>query len=424
MHPSIGKSVKPTSQAERIHSLDFLRGLAILGILFINVENFAYPDSWSPWKYGFDAELDRNTRFWVYFLTQGKFATMFTLLFGVGFYVFMERLEKKGLGLVAIEIYSRRLLWLFIIGVFHAYFIWNGDVLYHYAICGLLLFPFRSLSNKALLFSMLVLILVQANNSFEKVSQRRESFNNYLAIKSCESSERTPLENKRVNYWNSFLKEKLQNKEEVIPPKETYLKGLVETYRSATVHKGMLYYQGFFFPTLMMMIMGIYLYRSGIFTSYHSWKHYWLITLSLLIIGVTLNYFRYYHWTFTYFQPVLSFWKDLSFTFHKQILGVAYILLFNGVYQKFLSRRKIWLVSLVGRTALSNYLLQNILMSFLFYGYGLAMYNRYSRSDLLLVVLVIWVIQILLSWLWDKKYSQGPAEWFWKKMTYKSSSLS
>ncbi len=413
-------SLKPTSQAERIHSLDFLRGLAILGILFINAENFAYPDSWSPWKYGFDTELDRNTRFWVYFLTQGKFATMFTLLFGVGFYVFMERLEKKRLGLVAIEIYSRRLLWLFIIGVFHAYFIWNGDVLYHYAICGLLLFPFRSLSKKALLFSMLILILVQVNNSFDKVIQRRDSFNNYLAVKSCESSERTPLENKRVDYWNTFLKQKPQNIEEVLPPKETYLQGLLETYRGANVHKGMLYYQGFFFPTLMMMIMGIYLYRSGIFNNHHSWKHYWLITLPLLVIGMTLNYFRYYHWTFTYFQPVLSFWKDISFTFHKQILGVAYILLFNGVYQKFLSRRKAGLVSVVGRTALSNYLLQNILLGFLFYGYGLAMYNRYSRSELLLVVLVTWIIQILLSWMWNRKFSQGPVEWFWKKMTYSS----
>ncbi|MEM8896055.1 MAG: DUF418 domain-containing protein, partial [Bacteroidota bacterium] len=121
--------LQPTQTSSRIPSLDFLRGVAILGILFINIENFAYPDSWSPYKFGFDEPIDRATRFWVYFLTQGKFYNMFALLFGVGFYIFLERLEKKSLGLSAMDIYSRRLLWLFVIGVTHAYLIWSGDVL-------------------------------------------------------------------------------------------------------------------------------------------------------------------------------------------------------------------------------------------------------------------------------------------------------
>ena len=73
--------VNATGVADRIPSLDFMRGMAILGILLINTETFAYPDSWSPYKYGFDAPIDRTTRFWVYFLTQGKFYSMFALLF-------------------------------------------------------------------------------------------------------------------------------------------------------------------------------------------------------------------------------------------------------------------------------------------------------------------------------------------------------
>ena len=290
--------VGPTDKLARIDSLDFLRGLAILGIVFINIENFAYPDSWSPWKYGFDSPLDRDTRFWVYFLTQGKFATMFTLLFGVGFYLFLERLEKKKLGIKAVDIYLRRLLWLFIIGVFHAYFIWNGDVLYHYAICGLLLFPFRSLSMRSLTFSILVLVLIQVNNSYEKTAQRRTSYESYLEIKDNLESERTALENKRVRYWESYLSQKGPDTSKLEIPKKTYLSGLKETYKHSRVHKGMLYYQGFLFPTLMAMIIGIYLYRSGIFKDYRSWRYYWLVTLGLLVVGLLLNYFRYYHWTY------------------------------------------------------------------------------------------------------------------------------
>ncbi|MEM7297280.1 MAG: DUF418 domain-containing protein, partial [Bacteroidota bacterium] len=338
---------------------------------------------------------------------------------GVGFYMFLERLEKKRIGLFAMDIYARRLLWLFIIGVCHAYFIWNGDVLYHYAICGLLLFPFRSLGNKALLYSILILTLIQVNKSWLKTSQRQNSYSNYLEAKDLPESERTELGNKRVNYWNAFLEQKKPSEEVVEVPKETYLKGLKETYLKANVHKGMLYYQGFLFPTLMAMIIGIFLYRSGIFIDHGTWKYYWIITLSLLTIGLILNYFRYYHWTYTYFQPVLSFWKDLAFTFHKQILGIAYVLLLNGVYQKFLSRKR-GIISAIGKTALSNYILQNVLLGLIFYGYGLSRFNEYSRSELLGIVGVFWIIQLVASHIWLRRYTQGPLEWFWRKMTYKN----
>ena len=83
----------PTQSSERIGVLDFLRGIAVLGILAINDESFCYPDPWSPSAFGFEAPVDHQVRFWNYFLTQGKFFSMFTLLFGVGFYIFLERLE-------------------------------------------------------------------------------------------------------------------------------------------------------------------------------------------------------------------------------------------------------------------------------------------------------------------------------------------
>jgi len=411
--------VRPTHLSSRIGSLDFLRGLAILGIVFINIENFAYPNSWSPWKYGFESSIDRDTRFWVYFLTQGKFATMFTLLFGVGFYLFLERLERKKLGLKALDIYARRLLWLFIIGVAHAYFIWEGDVLYHYAICGFLLFPFRSLSTKGLWFSVLVLVMIQGSNAYQKTQKRKESYQNYLEVKDLTDSERSDLENKRVKYWDNFLGSKEPDTTFVKVPKETYLKGLVESYNAAIVHKGMLYYQGFLFPSLMVMIIGIYLYRSGIFIDYRNWKYYWVITFSMLIAGLFINYYRYHHWTYDYFKPVLNVWVDWAFTFNKQLLGIAYILFFNGLYQRFLVNWNVYPISIIGRMALSNYLLQSVLMGFLFYGYGLAWFNLYTRAQLPWMVVTIWVVQLILSWLWSKKFSQGPVERFWKRMTYR-----
>ena len=85
----MGIKVEPTKLNERIPSLDFLRGIAILGILFINIESFVYANPWSSYQYGYETSLDTSTRFWVYFLTQGKFYNMFSLLFREGFVIFI-----------------------------------------------------------------------------------------------------------------------------------------------------------------------------------------------------------------------------------------------------------------------------------------------------------------------------------------------
>lgn len=412
--------IQPTSTSDRIPSLDFLRGIAILGILFINIENFAYPDPWSPWKYGFNNPIDHNTRFWVYFLTQGKFYTMFALLFGVGFYMFLERLENKGLGLKAMDIYTRRLLWLFVIGIAHAYLIWSGDVLYHYAICGLILFPFRSISSRNLIFIVMFLGSLLLLKSFEQTSRRLERFEAYEQAIQIPENLRTPDDLKKITYWDNQTAIKSPDTTWMPAPKATYLIGLKETYEHANVHNGQLYYQSLLFPSLIVMILGIVFYRSGIFSDYRIWKYYWLISLVVLLLGLAINYSRFYHWTYEYADPVVSFWKGWLFTFPKELLGIGYILILNGIYQAFMRDMNLKLISNIGRMALSNYIFQNTLLGFIFYGYGLAQHNQFSRFELLGIVAAIWIIQMALSWFWLRRFSQGPLEWAWKKLTYKN----
>lgn len=411
--------LKATSQSERIPSLDFLRGIAILGILFINIENFAYPDSWSPWKFGFESSIDRASRFWVYFLTQGKFYTMFTLLFGVGFYIFLERLSNQGLGLKAMDIYARRLLWLFVIGVGHAYLIWDGDVLYHYAFCGFILFPFRSISSKNLLLIVGLLLSLILIKSYDLVNRRVVSYQKYETAMEL-SRELTAEEQKRATYWENKLNKKAADTTTYPLKKETYLIGLKETYNTASVHKEQLYLKGGLFRSLILMILGIILYRSGIFRDYRVWKNYWIITLSLLSISLSINYLRYDHWTYHYHEPILQGWKEMLFTFAKELMGISYVLVLNGIYQKYLGSLKVKMISKIGRMALSNYIFQNILLGLIFYGYGLGKFNQYSRFELLGIVLIIWMVQLALSWLWMKNHTQGPLERVWRKLTYAS----
>ena len=406
--------------SDRISSLDFLRGVAILGILFINIENFAYPDSWSPNKFGFDQPIDRTTRYWVYFLTQGKFYTMFALLFGVGFYIFLERLEKRGTGLRAMDIYARRLLWLFVIGVAHAYLIWSGDVLYHYAICGLLLFPFRSFQSKYLIMVIAILASLLMIKTYEQTLRRQAWKATAEAAALTPAGERTDKQNRSIDFWNDKLLLHPPDTSSYPAPKPTYWLGLKATYAQASVHQGMLYYQGLLFPSMIVMLIGILLYRSGIFSDYRHWRYYWPVSLTLLAIGLWINHDRYSHWTYDYDEPVLSIWRSWLHTFPKETLGIAYVLILNGLYQSLKPLRQARFITNVGRMSLTNYLFQNTLLGFIFYGYGLAMFNQFSRFELLGMVLLIWALQLTLSWAWLKSHDQGPLEYWWRKLTYQS----
>jgi len=266
-HSLMPEAIQATAGTERIPSLDFLRGIAVLGILFINIESFAYPEPWSPWKFGYASPIDHDTRFWVYCLTQGKFYTMFALLFGVGFYLFLERLEQKQLGLRAMDVYARRLLWLFVIGIVHAYFIWSGDVLYHYAICGLLLFPFRSFKTSALLVVLAVLVCLQLSRSYEQTQRRQGWQADYMAAMQISESARDAAARKAIQRWENLSRKREPDTSTVVVQKRTYRIGLQESYAQGSAHKGMLYYQGLLFPSLMVMILGMLLYRAGSLTA-------------------------------------------------------------------------------------------------------------------------------------------------------------
>ncbi|WMN13002.1 DUF418 domain-containing protein [Marivirga salinae] len=412
---------QPTKINERIGSLDFLRGVAILGILFINIESFAYPNPWSSWQYGYDSSIDHNTRFWVYFLTQGKFYTMFALLFGVGFVIFMERIQEKVKGLKALDLYARRLLWLFVFGVLHAYLIWDGDILYHYAICGFLLFPFRAVQSKYLILIVAFLSSLLFIKSYENIENRKDTFASYQKALKVPENQRTEDETKRINSWEKRYSIKSSNTTEVIEnPKPTYWEGVKSSYTKLKVHKGAFYHQSLILSTLIVMSIGMLLYRTGIFSDYRSWNYYWIITISLVIVGLLINYLRYFYWTYKDHEPVLQVWKALLFTFPKELLGIAYVLLFNGIYQVFLKNINIKVLSKIGRTALSNYIFQSIILGLIFYGYGFGLFNQLFRFELLGFVVIIWIIQILLSMLWLRYHKQGPLEFIWRKLTYKS----
>ncbi|MDW3194740.1 MAG: DUF418 domain-containing protein [Cytophagales bacterium] len=407
------------SSQERISSIDFLRGLAVLGILVINIESFAYPDPWSPYKYGNQESLDHQVRFWVYFLAQGKFFSMFTMLFGVSFCLFIDRLSGRASSPNAMALYVRRLWGLFLIGVAHAYLIWDGDVLYHYAICGLLLLPFRSFKVSGLVIVLSVLVLLVAFNAIQSTQRTARQQNAFELAKAKPANERSEAEQQAIASWTRRTTRKQPVTEVVEVPRNSIWESIQVNASHQKVHKGALFYQGILFRTLIMMVLGMIGYRLGAFHDYRSIKGYWLFTVFLLVLALLVNYYRYDQWTFKYHQPVTQLWAGVAFAFPKELLGLAYMMLFNGLFQLVRPFSKLKGITNMGRMALSNYLMQSLICGSLFYGYGLGWYNHFSRSELWLIIPCIWTFQIAISSWILMNYDQGPVEKLWRTFIYK-----
>ena len=152
--------VEPVAAGERLSSLDILRGFALLGILLMNITGFGF-----PWNGDRDLSsaagiADPNLAVWVItsVLFEGKMRATFSMLFGAGMVLFTTRAEARQSGSDSAELYYRRLLWLLAIGFLHARFLWDGDILYEYAVGGFLLYPLRKLPPKALLLAGLLLL--------------------------------------------------------------------------------------------------------------------------------------------------------------------------------------------------------------------------------------------------------------------------
>ena len=155
-------SLTPLQPSDRIHSLDIMRGIVLFGILLMNINGMglarAYGD---PTVSGGSTGWDLYTWIATNMLFEGTMRALFSLLFGVGMYILLDRLEKKGAGLKAADIYFRRLMWLLFFGLVHGYLLlWVGEILYSYALMGFLVFSFRNMAPKKLIFIAILLFSI------------------------------------------------------------------------------------------------------------------------------------------------------------------------------------------------------------------------------------------------------------------------
>lgn len=382
----------PVSPGDRIQSADILRGLAILGILLMNIASFSgQAGSLEAWSEAIDRAVFILTRL----LVEAKFYSLFSFLFGWGMAIQMDRLQKRGVSYPATML--RRLAILFLMGVIHAIFIWSGDILAVYALCGVILLLFRSRSDRFLLAAsaafMLAAILIQ------HPSPAAEAFRSWYAEKS-----------------GLFAFD--------LSPGHVYVDG---SYSQVTRVRAQEFLQTFttlpytFGKVFAMFLLGFFIGKRGLLRRAEE-NPRWLDPLlwTALALGLTLNGF--YVLTLTGqldLAPQQSrFLGNAVRTIGAPVLMLAY---FAAILR--LMRDRNWAHRLaafgdVGRMALTNYILQSIVATLLFYGYGLGLYGRVDPTFTLALTLTLYSFQVRLSRWWLGSHRFGPLEWAWRSLTY------
>jgi uncharacterized protein len=421
----------PASQGERIIILDSLRGIAILGILLMNIPAFGLPHS-AISDYTLNAQSKLNYFLWYVFgpgVFEGSQRAIFSMLFGAGTLIFIGRLENRLSGLLPVEYFFRRQLWLLLFGLFNAFvLLWFWDILFHYAICGLFLFPFRRLKPKYLLAAAgvaLILMTVRENLDLyrqQSVIARGERVAAFDTAKvKLSDAQRSDL-----NAMNDLKTKSTPQAKEKTKAEELRVGrgGYPDLYRSRSEMaardetEGMYYF--LLWDVLLFMFIGTAFFKLGILQGQAKTKVYAWMAILGLGIGLPVSYLfviNDVNHNFNWFEIAktknFEFYELQRFVHSIGIFGLIMLLYKSGWFK--------WLFALmrpVGQMAFTNYLAQSFLCGLFFYGIGFGFFGKLQIYQLYYVVAVVWIIQIIWSHLWLRQFRFGPLEWLWRSLTY------
>ena len=399
------QAAAPVREKERIAILDILRGFAILGILVVNMRWFNTPvgiltSELSLW----DRPVDQVVKFLVYAVFDAKFYVLFSMLFGYGFWLFMNKSLPPGKSVV--RLFSVRLFILLLIGAAHVIFLWPGDILVFYALVGFVLILFRSVRDRTLLrwavgvvaapVILLTLVFLGSLDSTFAAEMQKTLDERAAAMRDL-------ADRALVIYTSGSFAQIVAIR--------------LEEYQA--ILEGVLFFQ---INILAYFLVGQWAARKGILAEVEA--HLPLLRRLLfwgLIIGIPANLFYAYVAVFgnLYDLGGMALAVSALTMFGSPLLTLGYvagfILLYRQGHLKKLGRG----LAAVGRMALTNYLAHSVVAALLFHSYGLGLYGAMSPGIGLLVVAVIFGLQIPFSLWWLQRFRFGPVEWLWRTLTYR-----
>lgn len=416
-------TLAPISGRERIDTLDVLRGVAVLGILLMNIQGMGLP--WERGRPPLPVALNID---WVAFLIQdvvfaGSMRGLFTLLFGAGMVVMLRRADEIQ-GAAAIQAYLTRCFALLLLGIANfAVFMWPGEILFNYGLCGFLLLLFRRADNRVLVTGAAALLV------FMSVALGTPSLDRAQTLRTAEAAIAAKAQGKKLT----------KEQTEAIEKRETMIKKSTPTPEERqkerelrTSFPGVLAWSTrawldfnytpmsilFVLESLAFMMIGVVLLRTGVLTGERSAGFYASLALGGYAAGLLVRgAMAAISWRAGYLpNPVTAEWRGFVYELGRLpttlgLLGLTVLLFQQGVMGPLAG-----VLKAVGRMALTNYVAQSVITSILFYAFGL--YDRLGFAQLMGLAGLIWIFQGIFSVLWLKVYAMGPLEWLLRCLTY------
>ncbi|MEO6731853.1 MAG: DUF418 domain-containing protein [Ferruginibacter sp.] len=420
----------PITPQERIVIIDSLRGIALLGILLMNIPYFSLPFPAAD-NLTLNNELGTaNQKVWYFvnWFLEGSQRAIFSMLFGAGIILFITRLEKKVEGMMTAEYFIRRQLWLLFFGLVNAFvLLWPGDILFQYAICGIIAFAFRRLPAKALLVGAFIcLVLMTARENVDMVREQHKISKGEAVAKLDTTKVKLTDQQKEELGAMTALKEKFGSESQLKEMKKNLRQvrgSYEEVYQNlSNVSAKLEFFYTYYglWDVLSFMFIGMAFYKSGVLLGTAPTKVYWLLFVVGLGIGLVISYFRLQPLfvakfnRYEYIKNAYAEYYEISRTFRSVgIFGLIMLLYKSGLFA--------WLFKVmrpVGQMAFTNYLMQSFICAMYFYGFGWGMFGHLQRYEIYYVVAAIWLVEIIWSHVWLRYYRFGPLEWLWRSLTY------
>lgn len=394
----------PTQQTERIVAIDVLRGFALLGILVMNIRMFAsvFASYGNPTVYVDWTGANRWVWLAGHLLADLKMMAIFSMLFGAGIVLMTTRQEAKGLK--STGVHYRRMGWLLLIGLIHAYLIWPGDILVLYAVVGMIIYWARhwyvpvQIGVGLMLLAFGTLILLGSAVSMENWPPEMTS-----EMKAMWAPSEQALNDELAAFGGSWL--------EQMPARAKLSIG----WQTG----GFLFFGIWRVGGLMLLGMG--LFRLGIFNAKRSVGSYLAMTIIGFLVGISVIYAGYQRNVDANFAFEASSMTSINALFN--YIGSLFVALaWVGLVMLVVKAGALsWLtkaLSAVGQMALTNYLMQSIICTTIFYGHGFGLFGKFDYLQQMYVVLSVGIVQLIWSPLWMQSFRYGPFEWLWRSLTY------
>lgn len=414
--------------ANRIQIIDITRGIAVLGIFVINVQDMAFPDSLAFYLYQGSSEpkLDKYIGLLFEIIFYGKMQGLFAVLFGVSSALIIDKLIHIEGGPSDVRLYFFRLLWLAVFGLVNAYaLLWWGDVLFKYAVIGILLFPLRSLSIKSLLAVLLVgftIIIAQSFLGYVEVVDLQER----VADIRSKRQQGQPLSAEQEQIASDLRRIQMDLApdfefidEEVEIKTGSYLRLFTYNAGQAFEEQTTIFLTEDFAQIFLYMTLGVALVRLKVFVGLGCRRRVFIfIAFFCLGVGVLVHAWLNLGLYASRLDPVSVRYFQMFFELGRLSFVLGYLGVIIIAFRMSILRSAGDCLAAVGRMALTNYLLHSIIGAAVFYGFGLMQFNRLARSEIVLVIALTWAFQIVGSVGWMTRFRYGPVEWLWRSLTY------